>query len=49
MNVRYKSLMETEFADLHITENELRQPIRIVIDSQNRLTPDLAFLLFLAL
>lgn len=43
MNVRYKSLMETEFADLHITENELRQPIRIVIDSQNRLTPDLAF------
>jgi len=43
MNVRYEELMNTEFAQLNINETELRQPIRIVIDSQNRLTPNLAF------
>jgi len=43
MNVRYEELINTEFTQLNIDESELRQPIRIVIDSQNRLTPDLAF------
>ncbi len=38
MNVRYEEMNVSE-----INETELRQPIRIVIDSQNRLTPDLAF------
>ena len=43
MNVRYEELINTEFRELNITEDELRQPIRVVIDSQNRLTPDLDF------
>jgi len=43
MNVRYEALTDKEFTQLNIDENELRQPIRIVIDSQNRLTADLAF------
>lgn len=43
MNVRYEELNNTDFSQLDINESELRQPIRIVIDSQNRLTPKLAF------
>jgi diaminohydroxyphosphoribosylaminopyrimidine deaminase/5-amino-6-(5-phosphoribosylamino)uracil reductase len=43
MNVRYEELMGTEFSELNLNSSELRQPIRIVIDSQNRLTPNLAF------
>mgnify|MGYP000391397418 CR=1 FL=1 len=39
MNVRYQELGELKNA---ICEDELRQPVRVVIDSQNRLTPDLA-------
>lgn len=39
MNVRYQELGELKNT---ILEAQLRQPIRIVIDSQNRLTPDLA-------
>jgi diaminohydroxyphosphoribosylaminopyrimidine deaminase/5-amino-6-(5-phosphoribosylamino)uracil reductase len=40
MTVRYN-----ELGDLQKTypEDELRQPLRVVIDSQNRLTPDLEF------
>ena len=36
MNVRFSQLIEPTF-----NEDELRQPLRVVIDSQNRLTPDL--------
>ncbi|SFB80646.1 bifunctional diaminohydroxyphosphoribosylaminopyrimidine deaminase/5-amino-6-(5-phosphoribosylamino)uracil reductase RibD [Pseudoalteromonas denitrificans] len=43
MNVRYEELMKTEFTELNLNSDQLRQPIRIVIDSQNRLTPDLEF------
>lgn len=43
MNVRYEELKNTDFSQLDINESEFRQPIRIVIDSQNRLTPSLAF------
>ncbi len=37
LNVRYNELSDAPF-----TESQLRQPIRIIIDSQNRLTPELA-------
>jgi len=39
MNVRYQELGELKE---YLSEAQLRQPIRVVIDSQNRLTPDLA-------
>ena len=37
LNVRYEQLVEPAFL-----KSELRQPIRVIIDSQYRLTPDLA-------
>lgn len=37
LNVRYEQLINPSFL-----ENELRQPIRVIIDSKFRLTPDLA-------
>lgn len=37
MNVRYSQLTEPNFI-----EADLRQPVRVIIDSKNRLTPDLA-------
>ena len=39
MNVRYQELGELQ---KHFSEAQLRQPIRVIIDSKNRLTPDLA-------
>jgi len=39
MNVRYQELGELQ---RHFSEAQLRQPIRVIIDSKNRLTPDLA-------
>ena len=39
MNVRYSELGEVQQC---FNEQELRQPIRVIIDSRNRLTPDLA-------
>ncbi len=39
MNVRYQELADGQQC---FSEAELRQPVRIIIDSQNRLTPDLA-------
>lgn len=38
MNVRYAELLEPPFP-----AEQLRQPIRVVVDSKHRLTPDLAF------
>lgn len=40
MNVRWSELGD---ARLHYTEQAVRQPVRVVIDTKNRLTPDLAF------
>jgi diaminohydroxyphosphoribosylaminopyrimidine deaminase/5-amino-6-(5-phosphoribosylamino)uracil reductase len=39
MNVRYQELGELQ---KYFSEDKLRQPIRVIIDSKNRLTPDLA-------
>ena len=39
MNVRYQELGELQ---KYFSEEQLRQPIRVIIDSKNRLTPDLA-------
>ena len=39
MSVRYQELGEVKN---HFSEAQLRQPIRVIIDSKNRLTPDLA-------
>ncbi|WP_353517090.1 bifunctional diaminohydroxyphosphoribosylaminopyrimidine deaminase/5-amino-6-(5-phosphoribosylamino)uracil reductase RibD [Thalassotalea sp. SU-HH00458] len=40
MNVRWSELGD---ARLHYKEQAVRQPVRVVIDTKNRLTPDLAF------
>ncbi len=39
LNVRYNEL---QLAQDYFSEPQLRQPIRVIIDSKNRLTPDLA-------
>ncbi|MGJ8690960.1 MAG: bifunctional diaminohydroxyphosphoribosylaminopyrimidine deaminase/5-amino-6-(5-phosphoribosylamino)uracil reductase RibD [Thalassotalea sp.] len=41
MNVRFNELLQTDF-----TQAQLRQPTRVIIDSQNRLTPALALFSF---
>lgn len=40
MNVRWSDLGELQSS---YEENDIRQPVRVVIDSQNRLTPELEF------
>ncbi|MEW6996772.1 bifunctional diaminohydroxyphosphoribosylaminopyrimidine deaminase/5-amino-6-(5-phosphoribosylamino)uracil reductase RibD [Colwelliaceae bacterium BS250] len=39
LNVRYSELGQAQNS---IVESQLRQPVRVIIDSKNRLTPDLA-------